>query len=414
MKLGIKFQILMLCFVILIDSLGWGAVFPVFDSIYIKNNMHMLSSSVSLSVRNLLFEISIGIYSLFMFLSSPFLGKLSDFFGRKKVLLISIIGSFFGIFLCAIAIIERNFYLIFLGRAIWGITAGNLGVTQAAIVDLSTPKTLPNHMRLNTMAVGLGFTLGPVFSGFLMKFQGIGHYQYVLPLIVMAMIMFLSALLVFFFFIETAPKPEEGEIKAADLISNYIKLIRLPFSTKIRYLFLILLLFMISRTIFFGNLPLIFNHRYLSSSLYVSYVLGYFSLLLTFSLLFIFPIVTKKMKLPDVIRLTFILQLVGYLIFSIFSNITIAWISLGWIALSLPFVYVSLVSFTAINTPKEEQGSVMGIVGSLAALTWGVGPILAGILMHFGALFVYAAVLFLLSISWYYFKVIFCKVELES
>jgi multidrug resistance protein len=103
-----------------------------------------------------------GIYAAAQFLAAPALGKISDRVGRKPVLLICILGSAIGYFVFGLA---GALWVLFLARAIDGISGGNLSTASAYIADISTPEERPKNFALIGMAFGMGFIIGPALGG---------------------------------------------------------------------------------------------------------------------------------------------------------------------------------------------------------------------------------------------------------
>src|SRR5207248_9722197 len=97
-------------------------------------------------------------------LAGPPLGSLSDRLGRKPVLLVSQMGTFAGFLVLAFA---PSLWVVFLARAIDGLTAGNLSVAQAYIADVTAPKDRARAFAVIGIAFGIGFLVGPGLSGFL-------------------------------------------------------------------------------------------------------------------------------------------------------------------------------------------------------------------------------------------------------
>jgi DHA1 family tetracycline resistance protein-like MFS transporter len=111
----------------------------------------------------LAFGLLMSSYSAMQFLFAPLLGRLSDRFGRRPVLLFSLAGTVLGYLLFAFA---RSLPLLFASRLLDGATGGNIGTAQAVIADTTSPEERARGMGLVGMAFGLGFIFGPAIAGF--------------------------------------------------------------------------------------------------------------------------------------------------------------------------------------------------------------------------------------------------------
>jgi multidrug resistance protein len=137
--------------VILLDIVGLSILQPV--QAYIVRQY----SSDALSVTLLTV-----IYAAAQFVCAPILGRLSDRYGRRPVLLISVLGSAFGYFLFGFG---GALWVLFLSRLIDGITGGNISTAMAYIADITPPRERAKHFALVGVAFGLGFILGPALGG---------------------------------------------------------------------------------------------------------------------------------------------------------------------------------------------------------------------------------------------------------
>src|SRR6476659_4494194 len=113
----------------------------------------------------------IGIYAACQLFSGPLLGRMSDHTGRKPLLLVSQAGTFVGFLITAFA---PNLWILFLARAIDGLTAGNLSLAQAYISNVTRPEDRAKSFGIIGISFGLGFLFGPAISGYLSQFG----YQY--------------------------------------------------------------------------------------------------------------------------------------------------------------------------------------------------------------------------------------------
>ena len=101
-------------------------------------------------------------YSFFQLVASPIIGRLSDRYGRKKILIISQFGSAVGYLLLGIA---GNLPLLFISRIVDGITGGNISIAQAYIADVTDKKNRAKGMGMIGAAFGIGFIFGQALGG---------------------------------------------------------------------------------------------------------------------------------------------------------------------------------------------------------------------------------------------------------
>src|SRR3990167_2722255 len=124
--------------VLFIDSMGLGLIFPILNELLIDPSNHFVAANTSTDMRNLLYGGLIGIYMLCWFFGAAFLGDLSDQIGRKKALMICLIGAFLSYLLSAFSIPLNSIALLLIARIVAGITAGSQSIAQAAIIDISS------------------------------------------------------------------------------------------------------------------------------------------------------------------------------------------------------------------------------------------------------------------------------------
>ncbi len=150
--------LILIFIIVFVDLVGFGMVIPILP-IYAQTAPFFANP----------FEIGlvVSIYSWMQFVFSPILGRLSDRYGRRPVLFVSLLGSAVGYVVLGLA---NTLFLVFVGRIISGITGGNISAAQAYIADVTTKENRGKGMALFGAAFGLGFVLGPAIGGITSKY----------------------------------------------------------------------------------------------------------------------------------------------------------------------------------------------------------------------------------------------------
>lgn len=153
---------LFLVFIILfLDVIGIAIIMPVLP-VYLEQLTGGTVSDAAVDGGWLML-----IYSLMQFLFAPLLGNLSDRFGRRPILLLSVLTFAFDNFICAVA---TSYWMLFVGRVLAGISGGSFATCSAYIADISNEENRAKNFGLIGIAFGVGFTVGPVIGGFLGEF----------------------------------------------------------------------------------------------------------------------------------------------------------------------------------------------------------------------------------------------------
>src|SRR3954447_19613881 len=142
---------------LVLDVLGIGLIIPITPRLIESFQGTVATASKSYGAL-------VALYSLMQFLFAPVLGSLSDRFGRRPVILCSLLGSGLDYFLLAAA---PNLSWFFVGRIIAGITGANFAAATAYIADVSPPEKRAANFGLIGAAFGLGFIAGPALGGLL-------------------------------------------------------------------------------------------------------------------------------------------------------------------------------------------------------------------------------------------------------
>ncbi|MEK7299169.1 MAG: MFS transporter [Candidatus Margulisiibacteriota bacterium] len=146
-----RFALFTLFWVVATELIGFGLIIPVLPQIAARYqpNPYLLG-------------FLLASYSLCQFFSAPILGRLSDKYGRKPVLLVSKMGTCISYLIFAFS---GTYWLILLSRMLDGFTGGNISVARAYVADVTTDEHRSRGMAVIGMAFGFGFLLGPAMGG---------------------------------------------------------------------------------------------------------------------------------------------------------------------------------------------------------------------------------------------------------
>ena len=180
--------------IVLVDLLGLTIIIPLLP-------LYAASFGANAFVIGLLG----ATYPIMQMIAAPVLGRLSDRYGRKPVLVVSQIGTFIGFILMGLA---NALPLLFIARTIDGLSGANISTAQAVITDNTNEKTRTSGLALIGAAFGLGFTIGPVIAFITLGMSG-NNYQ--VPAFVAAFFSLLSLLLTVFWLKESLPAEQRGK-----------------------------------------------------------------------------------------------------------------------------------------------------------------------------------------------------------
>src|SRR5918998_984012 len=168
---------------VFIDLVGFGIVIPILP--YYVESFGGTPRQQGLLLTS---------YSVMQLIFSPVLGRMSDKYGRRPVLFLSLVGSGVGFLIMGFA---GSLWMLFAGRILAGITGGNISTAQAYIADITTPENRAKGMGLFGAAFGLGFIFGPAIGGVL------SQWDISAPFYFAAALAFANAVLLYFTLPET-------------------------------------------------------------------------------------------------------------------------------------------------------------------------------------------------------------------
>jgi DHA1 family tetracycline resistance protein-like MFS transporter len=351
---------------VFIDLVGFGIVIPVLP-FYAEGTVF----NATPRIVGLLF----ASYSIMQLIFSPILGRLSDKYGRRPVLLISIIGTGIGFLTIGFA---KTLWMLFAGRILDGITGGNISTAQAYIADITTKENRAKGMGLIGAAFGLGFIFGPAIGGILSRW-GI-H----IPFFFAGGLCFANALLLYFTLPETVTKDHPARQSAARGrgLSEVLQSLKEP---KLGFVLTIYFLFIVAFSIMTTSFSLFTMFRFGYDAQHTGYLFAYVGLIaVVIQGGLIGKLVKRFGELPLVILGAFCFAISLFAVPFVgpaAGGLAALLIGGGVFSLGNSLATPALTSLASKSVGPAEQGTVLGVTQSVASLARAVGPSVAALLI---------------------------------
>lgn len=371
--LGIVFMIVFL------DLLGVGILIPVIPQLLANPDspFFLLPAGWSLDQGYMLLGALIAVFPLMQFVFTPILGELSDKFGRKPVLLFSLVGTCLSYVVFAVGIYLRSLPTLFLARALDGATGGNISVAQAAISDSTAPEHRAKSFGMIGAAFGLGFILGPYLGGKLSDPAVLPWFNAATPFWFAALLSLFNVAFVQLRFTETL-KVLDGD-KRIDWRKSARNINHAWALAPLRSLFVTNFLFQFGFSSFttFSSVFLIARFGFSQGEL--GDFFAYIGLWIAFSQAVITRQVSKRLPEISVLRVT---------LFAGGLSILLYFVPQAWwgLLLVVPFFaafnglnQANLVGLLSRSASPRIQGEILGINSSVQALAQTLPPLLSGV-----------------------------------
>ncbi len=361
--------ILSIFITVFIDMLGIGIIIPIFAPLIVQNDLGIVPAHFSKEERQIIYGFLAATFSMFQFFGAPILGALADRHGRKRVLNITLVGTFVGYLLFAGAIHMKVLALIFIARAIPGFMGGNISIAMAALADLSDDKSKAKNFGLIGMAFGLGFILGPAIGGKL------GQYNYAYPLLFTAFLALINIILVYVQFPETF-KPKE--VRPISIFAGFHNIAKAFSYGNMRVILLVLFLQAFGFTFFTQFFPVFMIHKFAATKQEIGYVFGFIGICMVLTQGGIIRALSGRVTSAQVLRFS----IIGL---SLALLLTLLPDSMAWLFTVQPFIAIcqgltqpNITSIVSSLGTTENQGEILGIQASVQSLAFAIPPVLAG------------------------------------
>jgi DHA1 family tetracycline resistance protein-like MFS transporter len=367
-----KHSILPIFLVVLIDMIGIGIVIPVLAPLFINGNI----IQGDFAFRTLILGLLIAAYPFAQFIGAPILGTLSDKYGRKKLLIISLTGTLIAYALFAIGILTNQLWLLFFSRILDGFTGGNVAIAMSSIADISNEKNKALRFGLIGMSFGLGIIIGPVIGGFLADPKILSWFNHSTPFWFAAILCFTNIILFMLLFKETLHVKRTSKISFIAGINNIKKAFSFP---ELRTVFAFTFLFSLGFGFYaqFFQVYLIQKFNYTESQ--IGLYFAFLGLCIALAQGFIVRPLSKRFKPEQIIPISAFFTPVFVALMMVPSQSYSLYIILPFLAIANGLTFPNNNALISNMSSYEHQGEILGISQSLQSLSQAIPPVLAGI-----------------------------------
>ncbi|MFA6597711.1 MAG: MFS transporter [Ignavibacteriaceae bacterium] len=353
-----KSSLSLIFLVVFVDLLGFGILIPILPTFAVKA-LHIPESAIG---------IVLAVYSLVQFIFNPIFGSLSDKYGRRKIILITLLLNATGYVIFAFT---HSFLMLLLSRVVAGVGGSSIGVAQAYIADVTTKEDRSKGMGLIGVAFGLGFVFGPIMGGLLSSFG------YMVTGFAAASFSFLAFSFSFFLLPESLTEDKKELVVKRKIFDTtaFKKVLSNPLISIV-----ILLFFVVTFSVanIYGTFALLGHGVYGFSDMQNGMIFGVVGIVGAIVQGGLIGRLAKKYSDQKLITFGTFFLMIGLAAIPYGINLTGVLIITTVMSIGTGILQPTLLSLVSKVAPENEQGIVLGVNQSFSSFARMLGPLWGG------------------------------------
>jgi MFS transporter, DHA1 family, tetracycline resistance protein len=359
--------------VILFAYIGFSLPLPILPQMFLDPAKSIVPGA-SLEKRMILLGLVMASFPLGQFFGSPILGRFSDRYGRKKIVLLSLAGTTVGYLITAYSVFSNSIVGMFSGLALCGFCEGNVTIAQSVIADLTSQEEYQSEKALHfgwiNIFISIGFIIGPLMGGQLADPSVVSWFTFATPFWVAACMTVIGMAIIFKCSKETLRRTPNEQWKFFHAMWSGMK------RPKLKRFFVANFFLALGYFSFFRFFPVFLERQFHFSPSQLSYVMVYDSLAIAAGVIWLVPFLSKRLKTIEslclfafFLALTFIICLLPQSPYALFATLPPVGFCLA--------VIITNGALLISNTASQQfQGQAMGTLTSaqvLAEIFTGLG-----------------------------------------
>ncbi len=387
-------------FTVFMDLLGVGIAIPTTAVVLLNPHSGLLSPSVVFATRTFLLGLLIASYPLAQFFGAPILGALSDRFGRKKILTLSLLGTFVGYIFFASGILAHSLLLLFLSRIIDGFTGGNISIALSAMADISSDKDKPKNFGLVGMAFGLGFILGPYIGGKLSDPSIVSFFNLATPFWFAAFLSLVNILLV----IKNLPETLKNKVhRPVSFTTGFKNLAKAMSMGNLRTLFTVVFLLTFGFSFFAQFFQVFLIQKFHYSQSQIGDLFAYIGLWIAITQGLLTRAISKKFSPTQILSVTILTLGLMFPLLLLPHKAIYLYFLLPFVAMSNGLTQPNSTTLISSLAESNSQGEILGISQSIQSLGMALPPLISGFIVSLNINLPILVACFCTLASWFVF-----------
>ena len=362
-KYGVSKKKVMLALMLslFVDILGYSMILPLLPQI-----------ALVFGASDFMVGIVIAANAFAAMIFAPIWGKLSDKYGRKKLLMVNQIGTLFAFLILATA---DSFEMILIARLVDGMFGGQFPIIKSVASDITTHRTRMKTMSKIMMGIMMGMIIGPAIGGLL------GSLNWRYPAYMAAVLALISFSLTWKFLVETMPPERIADIKA-HLEANKIKsdLWTRNFKVRLTQILLMNFAFIAITT----SLPLVLLKRYDAGPLQIGALMSFNGLVMVLTMGIAVRKLGDKFTRQGMYTFAMAMMLIAYFMYSFLSAYWMYFIFLGILTIGNAFARPLSQTNLLKAAPPDQQGAASGWGTNMQSIAETTAPLVAMWFLHIG------------------------------
>lgn len=363
-----------LFFTIFLDLLGMGLAIPILAPLMI-GPLGILPADMPIGTKTILYGFLVATYPFCQFFGSPVLGALSDRYGRRRIIMFSLLGTLVGYLLTGIGIVAGQVWVIFLSRALDGFTGGNISAAQSAIADVSENHEKARNFGLIGMAVGLGFILGPFMGGKLADPSVVAWFTPATPFWAAALLAACNIASIWRFLPETLVTRSPARISPFTGLRNIAHAFRY---THLRTIFAVSFLFVLGGNFFAQFFQVFLIERFAFTQSDIGDLFAYMGLWIAVTQGFINRPLSRRFRPEQIVSVSACAMAATLPLLLLPERAAFLYLILPLISVSNGLTFPNVAAIVSNLAGKESQGEILGIHQSIQSLAMTLPPVAAG------------------------------------